>query len=98
MHTCWINREDKKTNEEINVKPDLLCSRVLDCFRHFTKYAEHLEFYTLSRKQFKKFAACVITYAVGCGGFSEIPSRVDLFLVLFFQFLHFTNIQDLIIV
>jgi FMN phosphatase YigB (HAD superfamily) len=22
MHTCWINREDKKTNEEINVKPD----------------------------------------------------------------------------
>jgi FMN phosphatase YigB (HAD superfamily) len=22
MHTCWINRGDKKTNEEIDIKPD----------------------------------------------------------------------------
>jgi FMN phosphatase YigB (HAD superfamily) len=30
MHTCWINREDKRTNEEINVKPDYVFSSVED--------------------------------------------------------------------
>jgi 2-haloacid dehalogenase len=30
MHTCWINREDKTTNEEINVKPDYVFSSVED--------------------------------------------------------------------
>jgi FMN phosphatase YigB (HAD superfamily) len=30
MHTCWINREDKKTNEEINVKPDYVFSSIVD--------------------------------------------------------------------
>ena len=30
MQTCWINREDKKTNEEINVKPDYVFSSVED--------------------------------------------------------------------
>jgi 2-haloacid dehalogenase len=30
MGTCWINREDKKTNEEINVKPDYTFSSIED--------------------------------------------------------------------
>jgi 2-haloacid dehalogenase len=30
MQTCWINREDKKINEEINVKPDYVFSSVED--------------------------------------------------------------------
>jgi FMN phosphatase YigB (HAD superfamily) len=30
MHTCWINREGKKINEEINVKPDYVFSSVED--------------------------------------------------------------------
>jgi 2-haloacid dehalogenase len=30
MHTCWINREDKKTNEEINIKPDYVFSSLED--------------------------------------------------------------------
>lgn len=30
MRTCWINREDKKTNEEINVKPDSSFSSIED--------------------------------------------------------------------
>jgi 2-haloacid dehalogenase len=30
MRTCWINREDKKTNEEINVKPDYAFSSIED--------------------------------------------------------------------
>jgi 2-haloacid dehalogenase len=30
MQTCWISREDKKTNEEINVKPDYTFSSIED--------------------------------------------------------------------
>jgi 2-haloacid dehalogenase len=30
MHTCWINREDKKTNKEIDIKPDYVFSSVED--------------------------------------------------------------------
>jgi 2-haloacid dehalogenase len=30
MHTCWINRVDKKTNEEINIKPDYMFSSLED--------------------------------------------------------------------
>jgi 2-haloacid dehalogenase len=30
MQTCWINREDKKTSEEINVKPDYIFSSLED--------------------------------------------------------------------
>jgi FMN phosphatase YigB (HAD superfamily) len=30
MYTCWINREDKGTSEELNVKPDYLFSSIDD--------------------------------------------------------------------
>jgi 2-haloacid dehalogenase len=30
MHTCWINRVDKKTNEEIDIKPDYVFSSLED--------------------------------------------------------------------
>jgi 2-haloacid dehalogenase len=30
MHTCWINRKDKKTKEEIDIKPDYVFSSVED--------------------------------------------------------------------
>ena len=30
MHTCWINRGDKKTNEEINIRPDYVFSSLED--------------------------------------------------------------------
>jgi 2-haloacid dehalogenase len=30
MYTCWINREDKRTSEEFNVKPDYLFSSIDD--------------------------------------------------------------------
>ena len=30
MHTCWINREDKKANKEIDIKPDYVFSSVED--------------------------------------------------------------------
>ena len=30
MQTCWINRKDKKTNEEIDIKPDYVSSSLED--------------------------------------------------------------------
>ena len=30
MQTCWINREGKKTNEEIDLKPDYMFSSIED--------------------------------------------------------------------
>jgi 2-haloacid dehalogenase len=38
MQTCWINRDNKKTNEEIHVKPDYVFSSIEDMGNNYRLY------------------------------------------------------------
>jgi FMN phosphatase YigB (HAD superfamily) len=41
MQTCWINREDKTTNEELDLKPDYMFSSLEDLTNNLVSLAKN---------------------------------------------------------